>query len=124
MDTRHVGPVIDAQHVHLGQTNNKLTHARRVNFHRGSRIWRRREPPDSLSLYTPSGIPYTPLISEAPVYKQYDYDNTKLFTAAESDPSLNVKLTELTSGPGAAAREHVAAYLATFCGVNVPPPAT
>src|SRR6266849_61944 len=63
---RAAGVVDDADDVHVGQTDQELAHANRVVFHRGSRIWRRREPPDSLSPCAASGMPYSPLKSEAP----------------------------------------------------------
>ena len=48
--------IVDAEHPHIRQTNQQLTHPTSVRFHRGSRSVWRREPPDSQSPCTKSRI--------------------------------------------------------------------
>src|SRR5207249_3568642 len=57
--------VINAEHPHRRQSDE---HARRVHLHRGSpELDDLRQPSSSQSPCAASGMPYTPLISEAPV---------------------------------------------------------
>jgi hypothetical protein len=64
---RLISDVIDGEHVHFGESDQQLAHARRVQLHRGSpELDRRREPSSSQSPCLAPGMPYTPLISEAP----------------------------------------------------------
>jgi hypothetical protein len=53
---RTIGFVGGAEHADIAESDQQLADARRVNFHRGSRIWRRREPPDSQGPCTAPGI--------------------------------------------------------------------
>ena len=57
---RAAGLVARPEHRHITETDQQLADERGVNFHRGSRSWRRREPPESQGPCTAPGTPTSP----------------------------------------------------------------
>lgn len=56
----------NAEHDDLGQANKDFTDASRVNFHRGSQFWRRREPPEFQSPCLAPGMLRPPSFPKRP----------------------------------------------------------
>jgi hypothetical protein len=57
MDPHRTGRFVGrSQDGHVAEAHEKLADANRVNFHRGSRSWRRREPPESQGPCAAPGI--------------------------------------------------------------------